>query len=81
MCSKNYLNLGKMNLYSEIKFKIKEKHVRQFANFCLRQQLFLFKGFCLETRLSNIWKTAKVMKLTKETILESSYKYLQVKFK
>ena len=29
--------------------------------------------------LSNICKTAKVMKLTKETILESSYKYLQVK--
>ena len=33
----------------------------------------------METRLSN--KTAKAMKLTKETILESSYKFLQVKSK
>ena len=46
--------------------------------FCLRQQLFAFKGFCMETRLSNIFKTTNVTIFT-ETILEScSTSYTQI---
>ena len=49
----------------------------QFSKFSLRQQLFAFKEFCMETRLYNIFKTRNVTKLTK-TFLESSYRVLQV---
>ena len=45
--------------------------------FCLRQQLFAFKEFCIETRLSNIYKTTNVTNFTK-AILKSSYRVLQV---
>ena len=44
-------------LDSERTFKIKEGYVGQFSKFCLRQQLCAFKEFCMETRLSNIFKT------------------------
>ena len=52
-------------------------HVGQFSKFCLRQQLFPFKEFCMDTRLSNIFKTTNVKKLAK-VVLESSFKVLQV---
>ena len=42
----------------------------QFSKFCLCQQLFAFRIFCMETRLSNISKTTMFIK----TILESTYK-------
>ena len=57
--------------------KIKVRHVGQFSKFHLRLQLFAFKKFWMETRLSNIFKTANIKKLTK-VILESSYRVLQV---
>ena len=40
-------------------------------------KLFEFKEFCMETRLSNIFKTTDVTKLTKG-IQRNSYKVLQV---
>ena len=58
-------------------FKIK---VGQLWKFCLRQQLFVFKEFCMETRLSNIFKTTNVTNFTK-AIRKSSYRVLQVTFK
>ena len=39
----------------------------------LMQQLFTFKRFCMEMRLSNILKTTNATKFIK-TILESTYK-------
>ena len=48
-------------------------HFRQFSKFCLCQQLFAFKRFCMKTRLSNILKTTNATKFIK-TILESTYK-------
>ena len=53
--------------------KINRGHVGQFSKFCLCQQLFAFKRFCMETRLSNILKTTNATKFIK-TILESTYK-------
>ena len=41
--------------------------------FCLGQQLFPFKRFCIETRLSNILKITNAAMFIK-TILESNYK-------
>ena len=49
----------------------------QFLKFCLHQQLFAFKEFCMETRLFNIIKTTNLTKLTK-VILESSYRVVKV---
>ena len=49
----------------------------QFSQFCLHQELCAFKEFCVEMRLSNIFKTINVKKLTM-AILESSYGVLQV---
>ena len=60
-------------LNSEGIFKIKVR----FSKFSLRQQLFAFKEFCMETRLSNVFKTTNVTNITK-VILESSYRVLQV---
>ena len=40
-------------------------------------QLFAFKEFCMEVRLSNIFKITRVTKLTK-AVLESFYRVLQV---
>ena len=60
-------------LNSERIFKIKVR----FSKFSLRQQLFAFKEFCMETRLPNIFKTTNVTNLTK-VIQESSYRVLQV---
>ena len=48
---------------------------RQFSKFRLSQQLFAFKEFCTNERLSNIF-TTNVTKLTK-AILKSSYRVLQ----
>ena len=45
----------------------------QFCKFCLCQQLFAFKRFCMETRLSNILKNTNATKFIK-TIPESTYK-------
>ena len=59
-----------------IKFKVN----RWFSKFRLRQQLLAFKEFCMEKRLSNIFKTTNVTKLMK-TIPQSSYRVLQVKSK
>ena len=61
-------------LDSEITFKIKVGYI---GHFCLRLQLFAFKEFCMETRLSNIFKATNVTNLTK-VIQESSYRVLQV---
>ena len=52
----------------------------QFPKFCLHQQLFAFKVFCIETRMSSIFRTINVTKLT-EPILERSYRVLVVKCK
>ena len=60
---------------SEQKFQIKVSG--QFSKFCLHQQLFTFKEFCMEKRMSNIFKTTNIAKLTK-TILKSSCRVLQV---
>ena len=54
-----------------------EDYVDQFSKFYLRQQLFAFKEFCIETRLSNIFKTTNVTNLAKVT-QESPYRVLQV---
>ena len=54
-----------------------EGYLEQFWKFCLRQQLFALKEFCMETRFSNIFKTTKVTNLTK-VIQESSYRLLKV---
>ena len=57
-----------------------EDYVDQFSKFYLRQQLFAFKEFCIETRLSNIFKTTNVTNSTK-IIQERSFRVLQVTFK
>ena len=67
---KNYWKLGKINA----------RFWKNIKNFCPRQQLFALKKFCMETRLSNIFKSQNVSNLTK-VILESSYRVLQIKFK
>ena len=63
-------------LDSERTFK-KRGQLEQFSKFCLRQQSFAFKEFCMETRLSNIFKTTNITNLTK-VIQESYYRVLQV---
>ena len=63
--------LKNLKAYSLLKQKVKS----QFSKFRLRQHLFVFKEFCRETRLSNIFKTTNVTKLTKP-ILESCYRVL-----
>ena len=50
-------------------------YVKQFAKFGLRQQLCAFKEFCMESRLSNIFKTTNVTNFNK-AILKSSYRVL-----
>ena len=47
----------------------------QFLKFCLCQQLFTFKDFCMKTRLHNISKITNATNFTK-AILESSHKVL-----
>ena len=70
--------ISKMNVrFSKKQLNWKWGHVGQFSEFCLRQQLFAFKEFCMETRLSNILNTKNVTKLTK-AIVESSYRVLQI---
>ena len=54
-------------------------HVEHFCKFCLCQQLFAFKLFCMETRLSNIFKTTNATKFIK-TILERTYKVVLGKY-
>ena len=67
-------------LDSERTFKIKVRSLEQLSKCYLRQQLFAFKEFCMETRLSNIFKTTKVTNLAK-VFQESPYRILQVTFK
>ena len=64
-------------LDSERTFKKREGQLEQFLKFCLRQQLFAFKEFYMERRLSNIFKTTNITNLTK-VIQESYYRVLQV---
>ena len=47
------------------------------SKFRLPQQWFAFDGFCMETRLSSIFKTTNIIKLT-DTILKSYYRVFQV---
>ena len=65
----------KWTLDSQRTFKRKRGYLWQFRKFCLRQQLCAFKEFCMETRLSNIFKTTNVTNFTK-AILKSSYRVL-----
>ena len=74
--TKSYWKLGKMN--ARIWKKIWNKG--EITLDSLRQQLFAFKEFCMEMRLSNIFKTKNITNLIK-VILESSYRVLQVTFK
>ena len=53
---------------------------QQFPKFCLCQQLFAVKRFCIGTRLSNVLKTTNATNLVK-TILESTYKVTLGTFK
>ena len=54
---------------------LKVHHVGKFSKFCLRQQLFAFKKFCVETRLRNVSKTKNAADLIK-AILKSSFRVL-----
>ena len=69
LLARNIKDYGKSN--SEITFKLKLWHIGQFSNFRLRQFLFEFKTFCMENRLSNIFKIINVVTLTK-AFLKSS---------
>ena len=64
--SNNYWKLGKINA-----------KLNSFWNFAYVSNYLLLFDFCMETRLSNILKTTNVTNFTK-TILESSYRVLQV---
>ena len=63
-----------------LKGRFSKSYVAQSSKFCLRQQLFAFNEFYMETRLSNIFKTTNVTNFTK-AILKSSYRVLEVTFK
>ena len=63
-----------------VKGRFSKGYVAQSSKFCLRQQLFAFKEFYMDTRLSNIFKTTNVTNFTK-AILKSSYRVLEVTFK
>ena len=73
---KNYSKLGKMNTRFWKNISNKSKVSLDVFKILLSQQLLAFKEFCIEKRLSNIFKTKNVTKLTK-AILESSYRILQ----
>ena len=71
----------KWMLDSQRIFKIKDKgYGWQFLKFYLRQQLFALKEFCMETRLSNIFKTTNVTNFTKAILksYKSSISYIQI---
>ena len=72
--SKNYFKLGKMMLDSERTFKVKVRFRWTVFEISLPSAI---KEFCMETRLSNIFKTINVTNLSK-VIQESSYRVLQV---
>ena len=42
------------------KIKVRSPHLEQFSEFRFRLQLFAFKEFCMEMRLSNIFKTTNI---------------------
>ena len=63
--TKTKLFNGKSCINSERTFEIKERLRWTVSKFCLRQQLFAFKEFRMETRLSNVFKTTNVTNLTK----------------
>ena len=64
-------------LDSKRTFKIKVRLRGQISKFWLGQQLFALKEFCMETRLSNIFKTTIVTNLAK-VIQEGPYRVLNV---
>ena len=70
----------KWMLDSQKTFKIKLRLRWTILKFCLRQQLFAFKEFCVETRLSNIFKTTNVTNFTKAILKshKSSISYIQI---
>ena len=53
--------------------KVNMRSRQTVFQFCLCHQLFSFKRFCMETRLSNILKTTNATKFIK-TILKRTYK-------
>ena len=55
------------------KYIKKKGNVGKFSKFFLRQQLFAFKKFCMETRLPNISKSTNAKDSIK-AILKSSYR-------
>ena len=57
----------------ERKFKIKVKSGWTAFKISLTSAVIVFKEFCMEKRLSNIFRTTKVTKLIK-AILKSSYR-------
>ena len=55
--------------------KERQGHVGKFSKFCLLQQLFAFKKFCMETRLPYISNSANATAFIK-AILKSSCRVL-----
>ena len=55
------LDVFSQNLFLKVKKGL--GHKGHFLQFCILQQLFTNKGFCLETRLCNIFKTANTITL------------------
>ena len=69
-------------LDSERTFKIKVRLPGTVFEICLRQQLCAFKEFCMETRLSNIFKTTNVTNCTRsfnKTLAEVTSKWKTLK--
>ena len=58
-----------------IKIKVRSRWT-VFEKFCVHQQLFGFKEFCMDKRMSSIFKATNVTKLT-NVIVKSSYRFLQ----
>ena len=65
----NYRIRQKHELFLEVHSKERQCYFGYFWTFCLRQQLFTSKDFCMKTILCNIFKTTNAKKLVK-AILE-----------
>ena len=75
-CKTNNISTArKPNIRQKQIIILKVHHGGKFSKFCLRQQLFAFKRFCIETRLLNISKTTNVIDFIK-TILKSPCRFL-----
>ena len=75
-CKTNNISTArKPNIRQKQIIILKVHHGGKFSKFCLRQQLFAFKRFCMETRLLNISKTTNVIDFIK-TILKSPCRFL-----